>query len=180
MRDSSQSKRKLEGKRKLPFFLVHPDSPFQSLLNAWARLLNLTLSYWCNSYNDVSHRLSAWRSSYASEVFSGCSRHHGNRIYTCYNRSRQNLTCTSLQFLLKSALGQLWRSSPLWNSWKWLYALSHRRTIISRHSPRSPSLPHGALKPFGVGQHVLSLKLSRFTHSLGNWLSTHGNQRATK
>ena len=94
MRDSSQSKRKLEGKRKLPFFLVHPDSPFQSLLNACARLLNLTLSYWCNSYNDVSHRLSAWRSSYASGVFSGCSRHHGNRSYTCYNRSRQNLTCT--------------------------------------------------------------------------------------
>ena len=30
------------------------------------------------------------------------------------------------------------------------------------------SSPHGELKPLGVGQQRLSLKLSKFTHALGN------------
>ena len=46
--------------------------------------------------------------------------------------------------------------------------------INSWHVPLFPSLLHGALKPFGIGQHFLFFRLVRDVQTLGNWPSVQG------
>ena len=50
----------------------------------------------------------------------------------------------------------------------------------SWHVPLFPSLPHGALKPFGIGQHFLFFRLVRDVQTLGNWPSAQGKVKTKK
>ena len=49
----------------------------------------------------------------------------------------------------------------------------------SWHVPLFPSLPHGALKPFGIGQHFLFFRLVRDVQTLGNLPSAQGKVKDT-
>ena len=52
--------------------------------------------------------------------------------------------------------------------------------INSWHVPLFPSLLHGALKPFGIGQHFLFFRLVRDVQTLGNWPSAQGKVKIIK